>query len=75
MTIPPSIPPTIPPPTIPTSLPSLDDSKKIDASRWITPQIDMLVSLGQENIGVLESTCSHEMWVEIKATVDNLGPA
>ena len=34
----------------------------------------MLVSLWQENIGVLESTCSHEMWFKIKAAVDNLGP-
>ena len=35
----------------------------------------MLVSLWQENIGVLGSTRSHEMWVEIKAAVDNSGPA
>ena len=35
----------------------------------------MLVSLWQENIGVLESVHSHEMWVKIKAAVDNLGPA
>ena len=34
----------------------------------------MLVSLWQENIGVLESIHSHEMWVKIKAA-DNLGPA
>ena len=35
----------------------------------------MLVSLWQENIGVLESIHSHEMWVKIKAAVDNLDPA
>ena len=50
-----------------TSLPSPDNSKKT--------QIDMLVSLWQENIGVLESTCSRKMWFKIKAAVDNLGPA
>ena len=58
-----------------TSLLSSDNSKKPDINRWIKPQIDMLVSLWQENIGVLESTCSHEMWFKIKAAVDNLGPA
>ena len=52
-----------------TSLPSPDNSKKPDTDRWIKPQIDMLVSLPQENIGVLESTRSHEVWVEIKAAV------
>ena len=57
-----------------TSLPSLDNSKKPDTNRRIKPQIDMLVSLWQENIDVLESTRSHEMWVKIIATVDNLGP-
>ena len=57
------------------SLPSPDNSKKPDTKRWIKPQIDMLVSLWQENIGVLESTRSHEMWLKIKAAVDNLGPA
>ena len=31
----------------------------------------MLVSLWQDNIRVLESTCSHKMWVKIKAAVDN----
>ena len=35
----------------------------------------MLVSLWQENIRNIESTCSHEIWVKIKAIVDNLGPA
>ena len=29
----------------------------------------MLVSLWQENIGDLESTQSHKMWVKIKAAV------
>ena len=49
--------------------------KKPDTNRWIKLQIDILVSLRQENIGVLESTRSLEMWVKIKAAVDNLGPA
>ena len=35
----------------------------------------MLVSLWQENTGILESTRSHEMCVKIKAAVGNLGPA
>ena len=35
----------------------------------------MLVRLWQENIEVLESTRSHEVWVKIKAAVDNLDPA
>ena len=56
------------------SLPSSDNSKKPDTNRLIKPQIDMLVSLCQENIGVSESICSHEIWVKIKAAVDNLGP-
>ena len=29
----------------------------------------------QENIGILESTRFHEMWVKIKAAVNNLGPS
>ena len=58
-----------------TSLLSSDNSKKPDTNRWIKPQIGMFVSLWQENIGVLESTRSHEMWVKIKAAVGNLGPA
>ena len=57
------------------SLPSPDNSKKPDTNRWIKPQIDALVSLWQENIGVLESTRSYEIWVKIKAAVSNLGPA
>ena len=35
--------------------------KKLDKNHWIKPQIDMLVSLWQENIGVLESTRSYEI--------------
>ena len=58
-----------------TSLPSSDNSKKPDTNRWIKPQTDMLVSLWQENTGVLKSTRSHKMCVKIKAAVDNLGPA
>ena len=58
-----------------TSLLPLDNSKKPDTNRRVRPQTDMLVSLWQENIDVIESTQSHKMWVKIKATVDNLGPA
>ena len=58
-----------------TSVPSSDNSKKPDTNRWIKPQTDMLVSLWQENTGVLKSTRSHKMCVKIKAAVDNLGPA
>ena len=35
-------------------LPSPDNSKRPNTNRWIKPQIDVLVSLWQENIGVLE---------------------
>ena len=43
------------------SLLSPDNSKKPDTNRWIKPQIDMLVSLRWENIGLLEPTRSHKM--------------
>ena len=35
----------------------------------------MLVSLWQESIGILKSSCSHRIWVRTKAAVDNLDPA
>ena len=56
------------------SLTSSDNSKKLDTNRLTKPQIDMLVSLCQENIGVSESIRSHEICVKINAAVDNLGP-
>ena len=56
------------------SLPSSDNSKKPDTNRLIKPQIDMLVSLCQENIRVSESIYSREISVKIKTAGNNLGP-
>ena len=58
-----------------TSLPSPDSCKNSDTNYWIKSQIDILVSLWQENIRALELARSHKIWVKIKATVDNLAPA
>ena len=58
-----------------TSLPSPDSCKNSDTNCWIKSQIDILVSLWQENIRALELARSHKIWVKIKATVDNLAPA
>ena len=54
---------------------SLESCKILDKNRRIKPQVDMLVCLWQENIGVLESNRCYEIWDKIKTAPDSLAPA